>query len=121
MAIIKQAPKYRYINGMSELVGPTKDGMGVQVEAQWAELLTGDSKGELVQDIKPNQLARISCEVGPRKFNAMAGYNPALAEVADVSMNPILEDGDTMELVIKARKAFNITDFPYIFKMWVTE
>ena len=122
MAVIKQTPRYRYTNNYNpEFVTHSADNMGMRVKVPEAELLTGDKKGELVTELKPNQLAKLSSPVGPRKYNAMAGYNPLLAELADVSMSPVLEDGQSLSLVIKARKAFNLEDLDYVFSMWVVE
>ena len=122
MAVIKQAPRYRYTAGYTPgLVGPSKDMMGVEVKALAATLLAGDNQGEEVQELKANQLASIKAPVGPRKYNALAGYNPKLAELAEVSMNPVLEDGDQLELIIRARKSFKLADLDYVFRMFVIE
>lgn len=121
MSIIKQAPKYRYVAGKAGAFTATADGMGVQVDANYAILLAGEKEGEEVQELKPNQLAKIYSGVGPRKFNALVGYNPQLAELAEVSMNPVLQDGEKMELVLRARKAFKLQDLDYIFNMWIIE
>jgi hypothetical protein len=122
MTVMKQPPKFRYVAGYNpEFCRPTKDHLGAEIWWNSIELLNGDSKGELADGLKLNQLGKISCPIGPRKFNAMAGFNPTLAEYGVVSMNPVLEDGETLELVIKASKAFKLEDFDYIFKMWIVE
>lgn len=120
--VIKQPPKYRYVIGFNpETCQPTSDMLGVMVKCTEAELLNGDSKGEMVSELKLNQIAKIKSNVGPRKFNALVGYNPELAEYGDVSLNPMLEGGEQLELIIKVRKPMTLTDLSYIFKMWVIE
>lgn len=122
MTVIKQPPKFRYVNGFNpEKCTPTEDFLGVQVWEPVATLLNGENKGTEVEEVKLNQIAKIKSKVGPRKFNAMVGFNPELAEYGAVSINPVLEDNDCLELVIKAYKPFRLTDFPYIFTMWVVE
>jgi len=122
MAMIKQPPKYRYINKYYPgLARPTKDNLGVQISVPEAELLSGENKGEMVSEVKPNQLVKLSSEMGPRKFNGLVGYNPLLAELGEVSMNPVLEDGQSLELIIKARKGFHTEDLEYVFSLWITD
>lgn len=122
MSVIKQPPKYRYISGLTpSLVSPTRDNLGARISVPEAELLSGENKGEMVSEVKPNQLVRLRSGMGPRKFNGLVGYNPLLAELGDVSMSPVVQDGDHLELVIKARKGFHTGDLEYVFNLWVID
>lgn len=107
-----------------DLVRPASDNMGVVIAAAHAEVLSGDQKGELVTEVKTNQVVRIRpcVQLNPYKYTILQGYNPRLAEYGAVSMSTVVQpNANELYLVMKAYKPFRLEEFDWLFLFYMID
>ena len=113
----------KYLGPGQDVVGQTKDGIGVVLSGGPAELLSGPSKGESVTEVKLNQFVKIRpvAPIPTNKYTLFVSYNPKLAELGTVSCPNYPESGDDVFLTLKAGKSFDLKDLEYIFKIYLVD
>jgi hypothetical protein len=100
------------------IVKPTADAMGLLVPAVNAEIIAGTDKGQIVEDVKANQIViiRPSVKLTPSKYTILQGYNPALAEMGSVSQSAIAQPRrEDLYVVVKAYRAFRPDELEWMF------
>jgi hypothetical protein len=97
---------------------PTKDAMGLLVPASNAEIIAGTDKGQIVEEVKANQIVRIrpSILLTPSRYTILQGYNPELAEMGSVSQSAIAQPRrEDLYVVVKAYRAFRPDELEWMF------
>lgn len=100
------------------IVKPSSDLMGLLVPASKAEIISGSDKGEMVEEVKANQIALIrpSVLLKPSRYTILQGYNPLLAEMGAVSQSSLAQPkAEELFLVIKAYRAFRPDELEWMF------
>ena len=123
-SLVKLPPKFNYLGMPTGITGirPTADHMGAELQAN-ATLLSGENAGEVVDDVKINQIIRFTprLPISFGRYTGLVGFNPALAELGAVSCSPVAATADEVSLVVKAYKNFKISDLEYVFSLWLID
>lgn len=101
------------------LYRPTKDSMGLKSHAK---ALAGDGE-DAGLEIKLNQTVKLvpPTKLNPRRYTAMIGFNPKLAEFGLVS-NPIFfAEGTDIFIMFKAGKNVDLSELEYIFTYYMVD
>lgn len=121
--------KQRYLQpdfNPSVRVATTKSKFGLELGGGVAIYVGGKSNGEPVAEdgiIKAGETVQIMFgTIFPSKDNVLLSYNPALAEVANVSLPPVLEpEKQPLSLTFQARKQVDLAKFSYLIRVYLLE
>ena len=104
------------------LVKPSSDLMGLLVPAYSAEVIAGADKGQIVEEVKANQIVRIrpGVDLNPSRYTILQGYNPLLAEMGAVSQSAIAQPRkEDIFLIVKAYRSFRPDELDWMFLFYM--
>lgn len=107
-------------------VAVTKSKFGLELGGGTAVYVGGKSNGEpLAEDkvVRAGEVVHIMFgTIFPSKDNVLLSYNPALAEVANVSCPSVLEpEKQALTLTLQARKQFDLGKLSYLLRLYLLE
>ena len=91
--------------------------LGVEMKAVRAILLSGENKGEEVEDVKVGQVVSLETTgIKPYRYQPFVTPNPALFELGAPRLPTYIlpERNQIIRVVLKAEKAFKVSELEYL-------
>lgn len=104
----------------------TSSSMGMQLITGEITLVSGEKKGQLVEDgqVKPNQSVKLSFgTIQPNHYHALVTVNPEISKAGSVGVVTLVEpeDATDLEIILRTTVGINLHDLAWHVRVYLID